>query len=57
MFLSSRTSVDSGAHCSTNSLHRIEWPSDGKLSSSLNIFDVVRALYFFIGLSPATLAD
>lgn len=57
MFLSSRTSVDSGAHCSTNSLHRIEWPSDGKLSSSLNIFDVVRALYFFIGLLPDALAD
>ncbi|XP_024032687.1 acylamino-acid-releasing enzyme-like, partial [Morus notabilis] len=40
VFLSARTSVDSGAHCSTNSLHRIEWPSDGKLSSSLKIVDV-----------------
>lgn len=41
VFLSARTSVDSGAHMATNSLHRIQWPEDGRLSSSVKIVDVV----------------
>ena len=45
VFLSARASVDSGAHSSTDSLHRIEWPTDGKLSSSLDIVDVVSFLF------------
>ncbi|KAH6821552.1 acylaminoacyl-peptidase-like protein [Perilla frutescens var. hirtella] len=44
VFLSTRSSVDSGAHLATESLHKIEWPSDGKLGSSLKIFDVVRVV-------------
>lgn len=40
IFLSARSSVDSGAHSATNSLHRIEWTTDGKLSPA-NIIDVV----------------
>nr|XP_019709014.1 acylamino-acid-releasing enzyme 1 isoform X1 [Elaeis guineensis] len=41
VFLSAKSAVDSGAHSATNSLHRIDWPADGKLQSSLNIIDVV----------------
>ncbi|XP_062108224.1 acylamino-acid-releasing enzyme isoform X2 [Humulus lupulus] len=41
VFLSARSSVDSGAHSATESLHRIEWPTDGNLSSSLKIVDVI----------------
>lgn len=33
--------MDSGAHMATDSLHRIEWPIDGKLPPSLKIVDVV----------------
>ncbi|PQM34123.1 acylamino-acid-releasing enzyme [Prunus yedoensis var. nudiflora] len=40
-FLSARSSVDSGAHSATDSLHRIDWPIDGLLSSSAKIVDVV----------------
>ncbi|OEL33391.1 Acylamino-acid-releasing enzyme 1, partial [Dichanthelium oligosanthes] len=31
----------SGAHNATNSMHRIEWPTDGKLDGSLGVADVV----------------
>lgn len=41
LFLSAKASVDSGVHCSTNSLHRIDWPSDGKPNPSSRIVDVV----------------
>ncbi|KAK9690781.1 hypothetical protein RND81_09G153400 [Saponaria officinalis] len=41
IFLSAKACIDSGAHCATNSLHRIDWPSDGKLNSSTKIVDVV----------------
>ncbi|KAL4285546.1 hypothetical protein GQ457_16G029420 [Hibiscus cannabinus] len=44
VFLSAKASVDSGAHNATNSLHRIEWPADGKLSSSTKIIDVIPVL-------------
>ncbi|XP_038972532.1 acylamino-acid-releasing enzyme 1 isoform X3 [Phoenix dactylifera] len=44
VFLSAKTAVDSGAHSATNSLHRIDWPADRKLQSSLNIIDVVRVV-------------
>ncbi|CAK9168519.1 unnamed protein product [Ilex paraguariensis] len=30
VFLSAKSSVDSGAHSATDSLHRIDWPTDGK---------------------------
>ncbi|KAL8481597.1 hypothetical protein ACS0TY_027926 [Phlomoides rotata] len=41
VFLSAKSSVDSGAHSATDSLHKIEWPSSGKLGPSLKIIDVV----------------
>ncbi|PIN21311.1 Dipeptidyl aminopeptidase [Handroanthus impetiginosus] len=41
VFLSAKSSVDSGAHSATDSLHKIEWPSNGKLDSSLKVIDVV----------------
>ncbi|KAG6393375.1 hypothetical protein SASPL_147614 [Salvia splendens] len=34
VFLSARSSVDSGAHSATESLHQIEWPLHGKLDPS-----------------------
>ncbi|XP_042029120.1 acylamino-acid-releasing enzyme 1-like isoform X3 [Salvia splendens] len=40
VFLSAKTSVDSGAHSATQSLHKIEWPSNGKLGP-LKVADVV----------------
>lgn len=52
VFLSGKNSVESGAHSCTKSLHRIEWPMDGKLFSSVNVVDVVsfflllQSLYF-----------
>ena len=41
VFLSSRSSVDSGAHSATNSLHRIDWPTDVQAYESAEIHDVV----------------
>ncbi|XP_038723947.1 acylamino-acid-releasing enzyme isoform X2 [Tripterygium wilfordii] len=41
LFLSAQSSVDSGAHCATNSLYRIDWPSDRKPSPTAKISDVV----------------
>ncbi|GLT99491.1 hypothetical protein SLE2022_169280 [Rubroshorea leprosula] len=41
VFISAKSSVDSGAHCATESLHKIEWPADGKISSSLKVIDVI----------------
>ncbi|GAB4851013.1 hypothetical protein Ancab_030309 [Ancistrocladus abbreviatus] len=41
VFLSAKASVDSGAHSATNSLHRLDWPSDGKPNLSMKINDVV----------------
>ncbi|KAI4305299.1 hypothetical protein L6164_028672 [Bauhinia variegata] len=41
VFLSARSAVDSGVHWGTNSLHRIDWPTDGKLYQSTNIYDVI----------------
>ncbi|KAJ9536989.1 hypothetical protein OSB04_029722 [Centaurea solstitialis] len=40
VFLSAKTCVDSGAHCATNSLHKIEWNSEGEPSPG-KIIDVV----------------
>ncbi|PKI56445.1 hypothetical protein CRG98_023183, partial [Punica granatum] len=40
LFLSCKSSVDSGAHSATNSLHRIHWLIDGKLNSSETLYDV-----------------
>nr|GMD81705.1 acylamino-acid-releasing enzyme-like isoform X1 [Ipomoea batatas] len=41
VFLSSKSAVDSGAHCATDSLHRIAWPVDGKPCPPAGIIDVV----------------
>ncbi|KAH0854372.1 hypothetical protein HID58_073723 [Brassica napus] len=41
LFLSAKTAVDSGAHWGTESLHKINWPSDGKLSESTDIVDLI----------------
>uniref|UniRef100_A0A6V7QSZ4 Acylamino-acid-releasing enzyme n=1 Tax=Ananas comosus var. bracteatus TaxID=296719 RepID=A0A6V7QSZ4_ANACO len=41
VFLSAKSAVDSGAHSATNSLHKIDWPTDGKLQQNMNITDVV----------------
>lgn len=41
IFLSARSSVDSGAHSATNSLHRIDWPKDMKVYQSSKVHDVV----------------
>ncbi|XP_056848052.1 acylamino-acid-releasing enzyme-like [Raphanus sativus] len=44
LFLSAKAAVDSGAHCSTESLHKISWPSDGKLPESTNVVDVIEVV-------------
>ncbi len=41
MFLSANRAVDSGAHNATDSLHKINWPSDWKMDQYLEITDVV----------------
>ncbi|KAL6883634.1 hypothetical protein ACP4OV_011048 [Aristida adscensionis] len=41
VFISAMSAVDSGAHNATNSMHRIEWPADGKLEGSFGVADVV----------------
>ncbi|KAG6574947.1 Acylamino-acid-releasing enzyme, partial [Cucurbita argyrosperma subsp. sororia] len=46
VFLSAHSSVNTGAHSATNSLHRIDWPRDGKLSFSENIVDVVPVVHW-----------
>lgn len=49
VFFSGRSSVESGAHSCTKSLHRIEWTMDEKKFTSLKIGDVVSSsvLIFF----------
>uniref|UniRef100_A0A0E0BAI8 acylaminoacyl-peptidase n=1 Tax=Oryza glumipatula TaxID=40148 RepID=A0A0E0BAI8_9ORYZ len=41
VFLSANHAVDSGAHNATDSLHKINWPSDWKMDQYLEITDVV----------------
>ncbi|KAI0516333.1 hypothetical protein KFK09_009005 [Dendrobium nobile] len=41
VFLSARSAVDSGAHWATNSLHRMDWPADGRPDSSAEVSCVV----------------
>ncbi|KAI4311304.1 hypothetical protein MLD38_036210 [Melastoma candidum] len=41
LFLSAKGAVDSGAHCATNSLHRIEWPADENFDLARPIFEVI----------------
>uniref|UniRef100_A0A452ZGS2 acylaminoacyl-peptidase n=2 Tax=Aegilops tauschii subsp. strangulata TaxID=200361 RepID=A0A452ZGS2_AEGTS len=41
VFISAKSAVDSGAHNATNSMHKIDWPTDGKLEGSLSVSDVV----------------
>lgn len=33
--------MDSGAHSATNSLHRMDWPTDLKLQKHAKVHDVV----------------
>ncbi|KAL9319464.1 hypothetical protein ACSQ67_015981 [Phaseolus vulgaris] len=46
VFVSARSSVDSGAHSATNSLHRIDWPKDMKLYQSSKIHEVIPVVLF-----------
>ncbi|CAK8570723.1 unnamed protein product [Lathyrus sativus] len=68
VFLSARSSVDSGAHSATNSLHRIDWPKDIKFHQSAKVHDVIPVvlcaegdgfpgLYFSTILSDPWLSD
>lgn len=41
VFLSAKSSVDSGAHSATEELYRIEWPTDYKLFPSVKLVNVV----------------
>ncbi|KAI3844357.1 hypothetical protein MKX03_021531 [Papaver bracteatum] len=41
VFLSATSAVDTGAHSATNSVHKIDWPTDGKPNISLKLIDVV----------------
>uniref|UniRef100_A0A2C9UDP0 acylaminoacyl-peptidase n=1 Tax=Manihot esculenta TaxID=3983 RepID=A0A2C9UDP0_MANES len=41
VFLSAKSSVDSGAHSATNSLHKIDWPVNGQLSLPAKVVDVI----------------
>ncbi|XP_071675423.1 acylamino-acid-releasing enzyme 2 isoform X2 [Lolium perenne] len=41
VFLSAKCAVDSGAHNATDSLHKINWPSDWKTDEHLDMIDVV----------------
>ncbi|XP_003573923.1 acylamino-acid-releasing enzyme 1 isoform X1 [Brachypodium distachyon] len=41
VFISAKSAVDSGAHNATNSMHKVDWPADGKLEGSLSVADVV----------------
>ncbi|MCH99549.1 acylamino-acid-releasing enzyme-like, partial [Trifolium medium] len=41
VFLSAKSAVDSGVHNATNSLHRIDWPTDRKLYRSSKIYDII----------------
>ncbi|KAJ8627118.1 hypothetical protein MRB53_020425 [Persea americana] len=40
VFLSAKSAVDSGAHCATDSLHKMDWPTDGKPYPDISIVDV-----------------
>ncbi|KAJ0981572.1 hypothetical protein J5N97_009827 [Dioscorea zingiberensis] len=62
VFLSSKSAVDSGAHSATDSLHKIDWPADGKPHASTTIYDVVPVVMCpeddcFPGLYAANLID
>ncbi|KAH7522218.1 hypothetical protein FEM48_Zijuj07G0115100 [Ziziphus jujuba var. spinosa] len=56
VFFSGRSSVESGAHSCTKSLHRIEWPMDENKFKSVKIVDAVSSsvLIFFHALSMFT---
>ncbi|KAK7393748.1 hypothetical protein VNO78_22312 [Psophocarpus tetragonolobus] len=41
IFVSARSSVDSGAHSATDSLYRIDWPKDTKLYQSSKVHEVI----------------
>lgn len=57
MFLSAKSSVDSWAHLATESLHKIEWPSDGKPGSSLKILDMVCPFLLLVEISNNSEAE
>lgn len=41
VFLSSQAAVNSGAHSATNSLHSMNWTTDGVVSEQMQIKEVV----------------
>ncbi|XP_054820700.1 acylamino-acid-releasing enzyme-like [Prosopis cineraria] len=41
VFLSASSSVDSGVHLATNSLHRIDWLTNGKIHQFVKIYDII----------------
>ncbi|XP_050219086.1 acylamino-acid-releasing enzyme-like isoform X2 [Mercurialis annua] len=41
VFMSAKSSVDSGAHSATDSLHKIDWPVNGELNPQAKIVDVI----------------
>ncbi|KFK39589.1 hypothetical protein AALP_AA3G264000 [Arabis alpina] len=44
MFLSTKGDVDTGAHRVTESLHRIDWPSDGNFPQTTEIINVIQVV-------------
>ncbi|KDP40266.1 hypothetical protein JCGZ_02264 [Jatropha curcas] len=46
VFMSAKTSVDSGAHSATDSLHKIEWPVNRQLSSAAKVADVIPVVQY-----------
>lgn len=45
VFLSAKSAVDSGVHNATESIHKIEWPTDGKINLSANVIDVIPVVH------------
>jgi acylaminoacyl-peptidase len=41
LFLSAKQAVNSGAHNATDSLHKMNWPSDWKMDKELHVTEVV----------------
>jgi acylaminoacyl-peptidase len=46
VFISAKSAIDSGTHNATNSMHKIDWPADGKLEG-LSVADVVQQCLSF----------
>ncbi|KAL2613487.1 hypothetical protein R1flu_025179 [Riccia fluitans] len=44
VFLSAKAAVDSGAHCATNSLHALEWASNGVVNAGMHMRELVSVM-------------